>query len=172
MNTFDIVIASILLFGFVRGLFKGLFVEIASLVALVGGVYGAIHFSHFAGDYLKSHVDWSENYISLGAFASTFIIIVIVVSLAGKILTKIANFAALGIVNKILGGVFGLLKISLIISVVLTFFMSMNNAIPFVNKEQLNQSVLVKPIKNLAPMLFPSFINSDGSHFKNPLDEI
>lgn len=94
------------------------------------------------------------------------------VSLAGKILTKIANFAALGIVNKILGGIFGLLKISLIISVVLTFFMSMNNAIPFVNKEQLNQSVLVKPIKNLAPMLFPSFINSDGSHFKNPLDEI
>lgn len=172
MNIFDIVIASILLFGFVRGLFKGLFVEIASLVALIGGVYGAIHFSHFAGDYLKIRVDWSENYISLGAFATTFVAIVIVVSLAGKILTKIANFAALGIVNKILGGVFGALKIALILSVILTFFMGMNNTIPFVNKEQLNQSVLVKPIKNLAPLLFPSFINSDGSDFKNPLDEI
>ena len=92
--------------------------------------------------------------------------------MAGKILTKIANFAALGIVNKILGGVFGALKIALILSVVLTFFMGMNNAIPFVNKAQLNQSVLVKPIKNLAPLLFPSFINADGSDFKNPLDEI
>ena len=51
MNTFDIIIAGLLLFGFVRGLFKGLFVEIASLVALIGGVYGAMHFSFYASDF-------------------------------------------------------------------------------------------------------------------------
>ena len=53
MNIFDIVIASLLLFGFVRGLLKGLFVEVASLVGLIGGVYGAIHFSYFVSDFLK-----------------------------------------------------------------------------------------------------------------------
>lgn len=171
MNTFDIIIATLLLFGFVRGIFKGLFVEVASLVGLIGGVYGAIHFSFYAADYLKQHVDWNENYISLTAFAITFVAIVIVVSLAGKLLTKIADFAALGIINKILGGVFGLLKIAIIISVVLTFFMKMNNTIPFVSEEQTEKSVLIKPIKNLAPLLFPDFIKSDGSEFKNPLKE-
>ncbi|WP_139957284.1 CvpA family protein [Flavicella sediminum] len=172
MNTFDVILASILLFGFIRGIFKGLFVEVASLIGLIGGVYGAIHFSHIVAAYLQKYVEWDEKFISLSAFALTFVLIVVVVSLAGKILTKIADFAALGIVNKLLGGVFGLLKITLILSVILTFFMSINNAIPFVSKEQMKTSVLIQPVKEIAPKLFPSIINSDGSKFKNPLDEM
>ena len=101
MNIFDIGIAVLLIFGFVRGVMKGLFVEVASLVALIGGVYGAIHFSYFIVDFLKEYVSWSQEYISLAAFAGTFIVIVITISLLGKMLTKLANFAALGVINKI-----------------------------------------------------------------------
>ncbi|MFN0730259.1 CvpA family protein, partial [Polaribacter gochangensis] len=53
MNVFDIVIAVFLVFGFARGLMKGFFFEVASLVALVGGVCGSIHFSYFIGYFLK-----------------------------------------------------------------------------------------------------------------------
>lgn len=162
MNTFDIIIAGLLLFGFVKGIFKGLFVEIASLVALVGGVYGAMHFSYFTGDLINQHLDWDEHYVSLGAFALTFIAIVVSVSLAGKLLTKIASFAALGFLNKILGGIFGLLKIALILSIVVSFFFKMNNTIPFVSKDQLKKSILIEPVKNLAPILFPSYFNSNA----------
>lgn len=169
MNTFDIIIAVLLLFGFIRGIFKGLFVEIASLVALIGGVYGAMHFSYYASDFLNKQLDWDEHYISLTAFALTFIGIVVIVSLAGKILTKIASFAALGILNRILGGVFGFLKIAFILSVVLSFFMKMNNAIPFVNKEEMKASVLIEPVKNVAPMIFPSYFNDPS---KPSLEEI
>ena len=161
MNVFDIIIASLLLFGFVRGLMKGLFVEVASLVALVAGVYGAIHFSYFLGDWLKNSLDWSEQYITLVAFAGTFVIIIVVIALLGKILTKIADFASLGILNKILGGVFGALKIGLILSVVFIFFGRMNDTIPFVKKESLEQSILYKPVKKIAPMIFPSIIKGD-----------
>lgn len=158
MNTFDIIIAALLLFGFVRGLMKGLFVEVASLVALVAGVYGAIHFSHFLGDWLKNSVNWDEKYVKLAAFAGTFVAILVIITLAGKILTKIADFASLGILNKILGGVFGALKIGLILSVIFIFFGKINNAIPFVKQETLNQSILYKPVKKIAPMIFPSII--------------
>jgi len=37
MNTIDIIISVLLLFGLVRGIMKGLIVELVSLVALVGG---------------------------------------------------------------------------------------------------------------------------------------
>jgi len=161
MNTFDIIIAALLLFGFVRGLMKGLFVEIASLVALVAGVYGAIHFSYFLGEWLKNSVSWDEKYITLTAFAGTFVIIIIVIALLGKVLTKIANFASLGILNKILGGVFGALKIGLILSVVFIFFGKINDTIPFVKKELLEQSILYTPVKKVAPMIFPSIIKGD-----------
>lgn len=162
MNIFDIVIAALLIFGFVRGLMKGFFAEVAALVALIGGVYGAIHFSYFIVDLLKEHVSWSEEYISLAAFAGTFIIIIITISLLGKMLTKLANFVSLGIINKILGGIFGALKIGLILSVVFIFFGKMNNTIPFVKKETLDKSVLYIPVKKIAQTIFPSIIKGDG----------
>ena len=162
MTIIDIVLAALLLFGFIRGIFKGLFVEIASLVALVLGVYGAIHFSYFAAEFLESKVNWSEKTINIVAFAVTFIIIVLAISLAGKALTKLADFAALGIINKLAGGVFGALKIGLILSVLLIVFSKVNNALPFMEKEDLEQSMLYKPVKSLAPVIFPNLIKSEA----------
>lgn len=161
MNIFDIIIAALLIFGFVRGVMKGLFVEIASLVALIAGVYGAIHFSYFIANFLKESVSWSKEYVSLVAFAGTFVIIIIVIALIGKLLTKLADFAALGILNKLLGGVFGALKIGLILSVIFIFFRKMNDTIPFINKETIEESILFEPVKKIAPTIFPSIIKND-----------
>jgi len=158
MNTFDIIIAALLLFGFIRGLMKGLFVELASLISLIAGVYGAIHFSYFVGDFLKDSVDWDEQYVSIVSFAITFIAIVIVISLLGKIFTKIADFAALGALNKLLGGVFGILKIGLILSIILLIFDKLNKTIPFVSEETTEEAILYKPVKELAPLLFSDFL--------------
>jgi membrane protein required for colicin V production len=161
MNVFDIVIAALLIFGFVRGVMKGLFVEVASLAALIGGVYGAIHFSYFIGDFLKEAVSWDQEYVSLAAFAGTFITIIVTIALLGKMLTKLADFAALGIINKILGGVFGAIKIGLILSVVFIFFGKMNDTIPFVKKETLDESILYAPVRKIAPTIFPSIIKNE-----------
>ena len=162
MSVLDIILGALLLFGLITGFIKGLFVEIASLLALILGVYGAIHFSDFAADLLQSRFDWSEKTINITAFAITFVIIVLAISMAGKALTKIADFAALGIINKLLGGVFGALKIGLILSVVLIVFDKMNRTLPFVDESELEDSVLYKPVKSLAPTIFPSIIKSDN----------
>ena len=161
MSIIDIVLGTLLLFGLIRGAMKGLFVEIASLVALVVGVYGAIHFSGFAAGFLESKVDWNEKTINIVAFAITFVIIVLAISLAGKALTKLADFAALGIINKLAGGVFGVLKIGLILSVLLIVFNKLNNTLPFMEQEDLEESILYKPVKSLAPMIFPNLIKSE-----------
>lgn len=161
MSIIDIVLGALLLFGLIRGAMKGLFVEVASLVALVLGVYGAIHFSYFAAELLEAKVDWNEKTINIVAFAITFVIIVLAISLAGKALTKLADFAALGIINKLAGGLFGALKIALILSVLLIVFHKMNNTLPFMEEEDLEESMLYKPVKSLAPMIFPNLIKSE-----------
>ena len=158
MNTIDVILAALLLFGFIKGLLKGLFVEVASLVALIAGIYGAIHFSFFVGGFLSGFVQWEERYITIVSFAITFAIIVIVIALIGKMLTKMADFAQLGILNKILGGVFGALKIGLILSIVLLVFSKLNNKIPFVSDDQIAESILYEPVKDLATTLFPYFL--------------
>jgi membrane protein required for colicin V production len=161
MSIIDIILGALLLFGLIRGAMKGLFVEVASLVALVLGVYGAIHFSGFAAGFLESKVDWNEKTINIVAFAITFVIIVLAISLAGKALTKLADFAALGIINKLAGGLFGALKIGLILSVLLIVFNKLNNTLPFMEQEDLEESILYKPVKSLAPMIFPNLIKSE-----------
>lgn len=161
MSVIDIVLGALILFGVVRGLMKGLFVEVASLVALIAGVYGAIHFSNFAADFLTEKVDWDEKTINITAFAITFIIIVLAIALAGKALTKLADFAALGILNRLLGAIFGGLKITLILSVVLIIFEKTNHTITFLDEEDLNESVLYKPVKSIIPLILPSIINTE-----------
>lgn len=160
MTVIDIVLGALILFGLVRGFMKGLFVEVASLVGLVAGVYGAIYFSNYAADFLTERVEWSTQTINMTAFAMTFVVIVIAISLAGKALTKLADFAALGVINKLLGGVFGGLKIALILSVVLMAFNNINKTLPFVDDEAINDSVLYEPVRSLAPMIFPNVISN------------
>ncbi len=167
MNTLDIILAALLLFGLVKGFMKGFFVEVTSLVALALGLWGAIHFSYLTADYLKDSVEWSEKTIQIVAFAITFVIIVILISFTGKILTKIADTASLGIMNKVFGAVFGVTKIGLILSVVLIIFNKLNKTLPFVKPASLEASILYKPVKNFAPLLFPSIIKESDDDATN-----
>ena len=158
MNTVDIVIAVILLFGLVKGYMKGLFIEITSLVGLVLGVYGALHFSFYLGNILKDHVSWEESMIQIVAFAGTFLIILLHLVFIGKALTKIAETIFLGFFNKLLGAIFGVLKYALILSIVFLIYDQINNSLKFLNKKESKESVLYEPIKNLAPAIFPNLV--------------
>ena len=158
MNYIDIILGIFLLLGLVRGFMKGFFVELASLVALIVGIYGAIHFSYFVGNYLSNKVDWNESTLNLASFAVTFVIIIIAISLAGKLLTKLADLIALGILNKLLGGAFGLLKMAFIASVIILFFKAVNSENSFVEQETLEESVLYQPVSMIAPLVLPSIL--------------
>ena len=158
MNTIDIIIGIILIFGTVNGFLKGLFIEVTTLVGLVLGVYGAIHFSHFLGDFLKDQVSWDESMLQLVSFAGTFLIILIGMVLLGKAMTKIAETIALGFFNKLVGAIFGFLKYALILSIVLIVYDEINASLRFVEKEKVEKSVLYEPVKNFAPAIFPNLV--------------
>lgn len=170
MNTIDIILGIIFILAFVTGLKKGLFVTLASLVGLVLGVYGAIYFSSYVADYISNWLSWSEQLTNLAAFAITFCGIVFVVSMAGKFLTKIADFAFLGVFNKLLGGVFNLLIYAFIVSVIFMFFNDWKNADYVISEEKKEKSMLYEPVASIAPMLFP-YIIKEVNKVKNSEEE-
>jgi len=159
MAVIDIILAVLLIYGLYKGFTKGFFVEITGLASLLVGLYGAIHFSYFIGDWLKTKVEWDAKYIQIVAFALTFIAILIIVSLIGKMLTKIINEAQLGLLNKLAGAAFGVAKFALILSVILNLFNKLNNTITFVEKETLDNTILYNRVSEFAPMIFPSIMN-------------
>ncbi|RUA06291.1 MAG: CvpA family protein [Flavobacteriia bacterium] len=166
MNTLDIILALILSFGFIRGFLKGFIVEVTSLAALVLGIYGAVYFSYILSDYIKTYSDWDPSVLQLVSFAGTFLIIVILISLAGKLITKLAENIALGVLNKFLGGIFGLLKVGMILSIVLLVFSKLNDSMPFVEKIKVEDSILYEPVKNFSVTIFPNLIKDKKNHNK------
>ena len=154
MGILDILLGLLLIYGLYKGLKNGLFVEIASIIALIAGLYGAIHFSYIAGDYLSRSMEWNERYINIASFIITFIVIVVVVQLAGKFLTKIADFAMLGLLNKLAGAIFGALKVAVILGALLVFFERANSSVNLVKSETLEESMLYEPIKEIGAFVF------------------
>jgi membrane protein required for colicin V production len=154
MGILDIVLGLLLIYGLYKGLKNGLFVEIASIIALIAGLYGAIHFSYIAGDYLSENMEWNERYINIASFIITFIIIVLVGQLAGNFLTKIADFAMVGLLNKLAGAIFGTLKVAVILGALLVFFERANSSVNLVKSETLEESALYEPIKEIGALVF------------------
>jgi membrane protein required for colicin V production len=158
MNIIDIILGVILLYGLVRGFFRGFFAELASLIGFVLGIYIAIYFSHYISDYLVDMVSWNLRFVNLASFAITFILVVFLISLAGKFLTKVASFAALGVLNKIIGAGFGFIKVAFVVSVVIMFFGATNENIHIVEQKTLKESTLYTPIRTIAPLLVPAIL--------------
>ena len=154
MSFLDIILGALLVWGLWKGLSNGLFVELASIIALIAGIYGAIHFSYYIGDYLVQNVDLEERYIKLTAFVITFILIVIIVHFAAKLLTKIAKAAFLGWLNRLAGGIFGVVKVAVILGALLVFFDRVNSKAGLVEGEQIERSVLYEPIKQVGALIF------------------
>jgi membrane protein required for colicin V production len=156
MSFLDIVLGSLLAFGLYKGIRNGLFVELASLISLLLGIYFAIKFSDFVKSVLNGFVHWNPKTIQIIAFLLTFILVVIGISLVAKFLTKIANFAYLGWVNKAGGGFFRIIKVALVISIFLNLFEKINYHNTFAKKETLDKSLFYYPIQKTAGLLYPS----------------
>lgn len=168
MSFIDIVLGILLIWGLYKGLKNGLFVELASLIALIAGIYGSIHFSYIAGDYLSQNMYWNDSYIKIASFLITFIAIVLIVHFAGKLLTKVADFAMLGLLNKIAGAIFGALKVAVILGALLIFLEKATSSFSFVNKETQTDSILYKPIRDIGALVFSAiFQEEENSSSKN-----
>jgi membrane protein required for colicin V production len=151
----DIILAIPLIWGAFMGFKKGLILELASIVALVLGIYGAVKFSDLTADYLNSYFEISSNWIGLVSFLVTFIGIVICVSLLGKVIDKMLKLVALGFINRLLGLIFGLVKYAIILSFVIFFFENLNQKFQFIDQNLEEITFLYTPIKMIAEPIRP-----------------
>ena len=159
MNEIDIGIAIILGIGLVRGLMKGFILELTSLLSVILGIIGAFLFADLVESYVVNYLDWEAKYIQLTAFLITFLVIVIAVSLVGKALTKLANAIALGMLNRLAGGLFGLLKMALIVLVLVLIVNTINKKTGFLdNKSVFEDSVTFVFFNDLVEEYLPDLV--------------
>ena len=167
LNYFDFVIAILLLWSAYRGITKGFLIMAASLAALILGVWGAIRFSHLTAALLISYFEVQTKYLGLISFAMTFVVIVILVHLLSRAMDKLIKAVSLGIVNRLAGLLFGMLKTAFLISIFLVILNGINSRIPFIPDEHKENSLLYQPLSKLAPAIFP-FLNFEEIKYRIP----
>ena len=170
LNYLDIFVACLLVFGFVRGYGKGLVMELSSIIALVLGLIGSIKFSDFTFLFFSKNFpelidSIDENYLKIASFAFTFLLIIVLISVIAKGLTKVLKMVFLGFVNKVLGGVFGAFKFILVLSLCFVFFESLNSSISLYESSNLDSSFFYGKIKDIGDMLV-NFFNSNKESIK------
>jgi len=153
MNYIDLIIALFLAWFAYKGFTKGLIIELASLVALILGIYAALYFSDVTADFLVAYFKMGKKYLSLIAFVLTFILVVIAVITLGRILEKFIDILLLGFLNKLAGAVFGILKGMLILSLLLMLLTYMGGG-NILGEKTRESSLFYGTVKGVAPLLF------------------
>ncbi|MCX6320363.1 MAG: CvpA family protein [Bacteroidia bacterium] len=176
MNWIDAVIVIILILSLVMGFINGLVKEVASLAALILGIWGAIKFSSFTAEKLYDYFDMTGQYVGIIAFLITFGIIVVIIHFIGILADKLVDAVSLGFVNRLLGIVFGLLKSVLIMSVFFVVLNAIDARRPFLPKERIEESIFFNPISDIAPAIFPIIgeggFNRSFNRFKKKPEEV
>ncbi len=159
MNFLDIILAIPIVLLAVGGSKQGLIKEVVSLTALILGIYFAIYFSDLVAKYLLEYFDVNHRYVFIVAFILTFIGIVLVVLLIGRMLDKIASLVALGFVNKFLGLIFGFLKGIVIMSLLILLFNMIDSNGNILKEDTRNDSMLYSPISEVVPLILMNINN-------------
>ncbi len=169
MNVLDIIIGVPLIYALYKGFTKGFIYEVATLVALILGVYGAIHFSDFTAEVIQDTFKYESQYMEYISFIVTFIAIVIGVNLIGRVLDKMIEAVALGFVNRLAGLAFGLLKGILILSILIHLINYVNDRFSFISEEKKKKSLLYEPMTHISDTIF-DFFDSDFSTTKEKIE--
>lgn len=155
MNYIDIILGILLVLAAISGFSKGLIAEVASLAALILGIWGAIQFSYVTSDFLVEYFNLSTDYLNLISFVVTFVVIVILVHIVGNVVNKMVETVMLGFVNKLAGLVFGVLKSALILSIILVLFNKIDEDVHILPESAKENSRMYEPIRSFAPSIFP-----------------
>ena len=154
MNTLDIIIIVLLVWGGIAGFRKGFFLEAAALIGLVLGIYLAVIAADIAGKVFSGLVDWNPLPIRILTFIVVFGLIVVILKLIGKLITEFFKAIMLNFINRLLGLVLGVAKFAFLISVVFLFVAILNEQYSLMPEHWLENSYFYDKLQGLAPSLF------------------
>ena len=164
MNYLDIIILALVALLVIYGAMKGFIISLASLIALVLGIYIAVNFSNYIEVVLAENVHPSHTWLPILSFTITFLIVVIIVMLLAKALEKLVDLVGMGILNHIFGGIFGLVKGILLVSVIFFIISGFDPKEKLIKPKVKQESMLYGYVSQIFPFMMKVF----GGEIKFP----
>lgn len=136
------------------GLVKGLVKQVASLAGLVCGLLVGRAFYMPVGGFFVKIFKLSVEASHITAFILILILVPLIFSLVGWLLSKLLSAISLGWINRLLGGLVGVLKFALLAGVIITGIEIFDQRDSLIAKEQKEASVLYYPIYDATGIFF------------------
>ena len=155
MNFLDVFILIPIVWFWIRGISKGLVIELATLAGMVLGILGAYYFASYGQDLLKEYFSFSDRTARIISYIVIFLVIWIVVYLIGRAIDKSVDAVAMGWFNKILGGIFGLIKGVLIVCLVLFLIEKTDPNSRIIKPNVKEKSLLYEPLMKAVYFITP-----------------
>lgn len=164
MNWLDWTIVAVAAYAAIKGFSRGFIVELASLGAMVAGVWVAARFADRVTGAIAPGI--SNTAI---AFLITFLIVVLAVHFLARFLTTLIDIAQLGLPNKLAGVLFGLVRALFMLSIALNLLAGYTDgAVPA--REARESSTLHGPVAAFGPLLIPAL--GETKWVKNAADRV
>ena len=147
MQIIDIIISILLAVGLFLGLRDGIVKQIATLVGLVVGLLvGKLCYTP-VGDWLTGLFGMSSQVSRIVAFALIMVVVPLLFTLLGWLISKLLSAVSLGWLNRLLGGLVGVLKFSLFVGILITG----------VELFDVKDRVIAQPKKNASYFYYPIY---------------
>lgn len=154
MNILDFIIIALLALSAIEGFKKGFIASLTGLLALLLGVYAAMIFSEFMAAFISETFSFYSRHLWIISLVVTFVLVVVVVNLIGKMVEKLTDMLLLGFINHILGIFFGILKGIFILSVLIFFMNHFHISDRLVSKETRDKSKFYRSVESIVPGLY------------------
>ncbi|MCB9017205.1 MAG: CvpA family protein [Paludibacteraceae bacterium] len=161
MSALDILILLVLVFGVVRGIWKGFVLELAGFVGIILSIYAARFYSGLVLGFLESFFGVGKEVSPIFAFLLTFLLAMLAFHFLALLADKFVSLIALGWLNKLLGGFLSLVKYILILSILFNLFDLTNTRLDLLDSGFQTKSKLYQPMKKIAPTILPCIDRND-----------
>ncbi|WP_421892658.1 CvpA family protein [Marinoscillum sp.] len=150
MNYLDIFFLVVFIIGGIKGYMKGFIIEIFSFFAFFVGLFVAIELTIPVANRFFDSSDYYQ-LLTVGVFVILFLIAVLLINLAAKIIKKAVDLTFMGFFDNILGALAGIFKWAFIVSVFFWVFDSIGVRLP---SEQSDGSLIFPYIESIGPKTF------------------
>ncbi len=152
MNLIDLIIIALFGYGIIKGYNKGLIIELSSFFGIFISFFISTNLDDIISKQIVELVNINFDIVNILVFILVFLLSYSAIIFIAKGFTKLIKFVYLGLLNSLLGSLFGGLKLLLILIILSKIIFSFS-LIPL---KSLSESVLIIQLHILSEIIFNS----------------
>ena len=152
MNLIDLIIIALFGYGIIKGYNKGLIIQLSSFFGIFISFFISTNLDDIISKQIVELVNINFDIVNIIVFILVFLLSYSAIIFIAKGFTKLIKFVYLGLLNSLLGSLFGGLKLLLILIILSKIIFSFS-LIPL---KTLSESVLIIQLHILSEIIFNS----------------